>query len=91
MEAKPTAQPRDRTGASLELPEPTGPTTVETVWDRIHAEQDDTPKPPPVTEPGPARRTRIWCGQCGCQLWYTPGGRGCAYECRVCGWCGDAY
>lgn len=83
---KPTAQPRERTGATLETF--SSPTTVETVWAKIRAEQAKTPTPAPVTEPGTRRRTRIWCGVCGCQLYRRPGN---GYDCRVCGWSGDAF
>lgn len=74
---------------TLDTPDtPDGPTTVEQVWSKIRAAWATIPTPPPVTDPGTSRRTRIWCGNCGCYLLLTPGA---GYECRVCEWTGDAY
>lgn len=47
---------------------------------------DEQPKP--VEEPGEWKRTDLWCGECGCQLYTRPGG---PYECRVCGWTGEMF
>ena len=56
----------------------------------VQQTQEEREKRAKPQKPGAAFRTRIWCGQCGCSLYFTPGGEP-AYECRVCGWSGDAY
>ena len=66
--------------------------TIHRVRGEIREPSPDGKSPHPDAEPlSVPRRTRIWCGNCGCNLYYTPGATGCAYECRVCGWRGDAY